>query len=437
MLKTIMPLNFIISLRFFGLFIVLPVLSVYALYLDGANKFLIGIAIGGYALTQMFLQVPFGMLSDKIGRKITIAIGLIIFIAGSLVCAYATDIYTLIFGRLLQGAGAIGAVSVAIISDMIKEEIRAKAMAIIGGSISITFALSMVLGPLISGFWGIDKLFLITASCAAIAIIILFTKVENPPKITHDYESNYKDIFKLLQDKSLFRMNITNMLQKGMMTLAFMTIPIMMVKEFDYAKTELWKVYLPAMVFGILAMGFSAVMGEKKKKPKLVLIVGILMFCLAFLVMGYTHSANVFIFGVVVFFIGFNIHEPLLQSLASKYAKIHQKGMALGIFNSFGYFGTFTGAIWGGHFLKWYSMESVAVFVMITCIAWVILVITLENPVFTKNLYLDFGKFNDEKLKILNSTKGVTEWYKNENEKILIIKYNSKILSEKRIISLI
>ncbi|WP_024955440.1 MFS transporter [Sulfurospirillum arcachonense] len=437
MLKTIMPLNLIISLRFFGLFIVLPVLSVYALSLKGANELLIGIAIGGYALTQMLLQVPFGMLSDKIGRKITITIGLVIFIIGSLICAFSTDIYMLILGRLLQGAGAIGAVAVAMISDMIKEEIRAKAMAIMGGSIALTFALSMVLGPLISGYWGIDKLFFITAACAFLAIFVLYIKVPNPPKITHDYENNTKDIIKILKDKNLIKMNITNMLQKGMMTLAFLTIPIMMVREFGYLKTELWQVYMPAMVFGIFAMGFSAVMGEKKKKPKEVLIIGIIFFGLAFSIMGYTHSAAVFITGVVVFFIGFNVHEPLLQSLASKYAKVHQKGAALGVFNSFGHFGTFTGALWGGHYLKWYGIESIALVVIITCILWVFLIISLENPVFTKNIYIPFNEFIEEKLQVLNNTNGVIEWYKNENEKVLIIKYNSKNIQEESILPLI
>ena len=437
MFKTIMPLNLIISLRFFGLFIVLPVLSVYMLKFDNASGLLIGIAIGGYALTQMILQVPFGMLSDKIGRKITMTIGLVIFIIGSLVCAFSNDIYMLIFGRLLQGAGAIGAVAVAMISDTIKEEVRAKAMAIMGGSIAVTFALSMVLGPLISGFWGIEKLFIITAICAAIAIIILLTKVKTPPKMTHDYESNKKDIFKIMLDKNMFRMNITNMLQKGMMTLAFLIIPIMMVKEFDYAKTELWKVYFPAMILGIFAMGFSAVVGEKKRKPKLVLIIGILLFGLSFAVMGLTQSANIFIVGVVIFFIGFNVHEPLLQSLASKYAKVHQKGAVLGVFNSFGHFGTFSGALWGGFFLKLYGIDSVAIVVAATCIVWVFLIVTLENPIFTKNIYLDFGKFDEQRLQALNSTSGVVEWYKNENEKLLIIKYNSKNITKKEILSLI
>lgn len=437
MFKTIMPLNLIISLRFLGLFIVLPVLSIYALQLDGSNELLIGIAIGGYAATQMLLQVPFGMLSDKIGRKTTLTIGLIIFILGSLVCAFSDDIWMLIFGRLLQGAGAIGAVATAMISDLVKEEKRAKAMAMMGGSIAMAFALSMVLGPLLGTYWGIDKLFLLTAIFAAIAIIILYAKVPEIPQITHDYKNDKKEIFALLKDVNLMKMNITNMLQKGMMTLAFLVIPIIMVRDFEYVKTDLWHVYVPAMIFGIFAMGFSAVMGEKKKKPKLVLIIGILLFGLSYVIMGFASSSLMFIIGVIVFFIGFNVHEPLLQSLASKYAKIHQKGTALGIFNSFGYFGTFSGALWGGHILKWYGLGHITVVVVVTCILWAIMIYTLENPIFSKNIYLDFGKFDEEKLKSLNSTEGIIEWYKNENEKLLIIKYNSKNIEEEKILSLI
>jgi len=437
MKQTVLPLSIIISLRFFGLFVVLPVLSIYALNLDGANEFLIGIAIGGYALTQMLLQVPFGMLSDKIGRKTTLTFGLIIFILGSLVCAYSTDIYMLIAGRLLQGAGAIGAVAVAMISDMVKEEVRAKAMAIMGGSIAMSFALSMVVGPLVSGLWGIDKLFLLTAVFAILAIVVLYAMVPNPPKITHTYKSDKKQIFTLLKDPSLIRMNITNMLQKGMMTLAFLIIPIMMVKEYGYIKTELWIVYVPAMVFGVFAMGLAAVVGEKKKKPREILLAGIILFGLAFTTMGLANSDVVFIIGVMLFFIGFNMHEPIMQSMASKYAKIHQKGLALGIFNSFGYIGTFTGALWGGYVLRHYGIELIATIVAGTSLLWIILIITLKNPIFTKNIYIDFGNFIDEKLEILNSTTGIIEWYKNQNDKTLIIKYDSKNIKEEEVLTLI
>ncbi len=437
MFKKILPINLIISLRFLGLFIVLPVLSVYALNLKNSNEFLVGITIGGYALTQMLLQVPFGMLSDKIGRKRTLVFGLAIFAVGSLVCAYSSDIYTLILGRLLQGAGAIGAVATAMISDMVKEEQRAKAMAIMGGSIAVTFALSMVIGPFIGGHYGVDKLFFITALLAIIGIFIIFKKLPNPPKITHDYQTNKRDIFIILKDVNLLRMNITNMLQKGMMTLAFLIIPIIMVKEFDFYKSELWKVYLPAMLFGVLAMGVSAVLGEKKKKPKLVLIIGIILFALSYALMGIAHTPLIFILGVVLFFVGFNIHEPLLQSLASKYAKIHQKGTALGLFNSFGYLGTFIGALWGGHILKWYGVEYISIVIVVICFLWIILIATLQNPIFSKNLYVELKESNNNNLKNLNSIDGIIEWYVNENEKVLVIKYNSKKIDEERIKSLI
>lgn len=438
MLKTIMPLNAIVALRFFGLFIVLPVMSVYAMEMQGSNELLIGLAIGAYAATQMFLQVPFGMLSDKIGRKITLVIGLVIFIIGSLVCAYADEIYMLILGRLLQGAGAIGAVATAMISDMIKEEIRAKAMAIMGASVAMAFALSMVLGPILGAYWGIDKLFALTAFFALVSIILLYTKVPNPPKISHDYgKTDKKQLLTLLKDKNLMRMNITNMLQKGMMTLAFLVIPILMLRDFDYVKQDLWQVYVPAMIFGIFAMGASAVFGEKKKKPKEVLIAGILLFGAAFAIMGWADSSWIFILGVVVFFMGFNIHEPLLQSLASKYAKINQKGTALGIFNTFGYFGTFTGSLWGGHILKWYGIEYVSWVVILTCILWVWVIYTLKNPVFSKNIYVPFNDVIDANLEKLNGAKGIIEWYKNENEQTLIIKYSSQNTDKDEIMALI
>ncbi len=425
MLKTIMPITAIIGLRFMGLFIVLPVLSVYALGLKGSNEFLVGITIGGYALTQMLLQVPFGMLSDKIGRKITITIGLIIFIIGSIICGLSTDIYTLMFGRFVQGAGAIGAVAIAMISDMVKEEIRAKAMAVMGGTIATSFALSMMIGPLIGGYWGVDKLFYLVAILSAVAIAILFIKVKNPPKIKHNYGPSEKQFLEILKNRDLMKMNITNMLQKGMMTLAFLVIPIIMLQKFGFEKQQLWMVYMPAMIFGILAMAPSAIIGEKYHKAKEMLMLGIVFFGISYILMGYAHSATLFIIGVVIFFIGFNVHEPLMQSMASKYPRVHQKGAALGIFNSFGYLGTFIGGVFGGYFLQNYGMSEIAWVVVIIAIGWVFLVASITNPRLTKNLYLDINTVDLNKAENLHEDDGVIEWYKNESEKLLIVKYNT------------
>ena len=437
MFKTVFPLSLIISLRFLGLFIVLPVLSVYALQLQGANEFLVGIAIGGYAITQMVLQIPFGILSDKIGRKKTIAIGLVIFIIGSIVSGFSDTIFMLIFGRFLQGAGAIGAVGTAMISDMVKEEVRAKAMAIMGGSIAISFAVSMMLGSLIGGYYGADKLFFLTAILSIMAIVILYTFVPNPPKIIHHYGADEAELKHIFKDINLMKINITNLLQKGMMTLAFMVIPIVVTQEFGFAKEELWKVFLPSMLFGVLAMGPAAIIGEKKHRAKEMLMLGIVFFSIGYLLMGYSHSALWFITGVVVFFIGFNIHEPLLQSMASKYAKIHQKGAALGVFTSFGYAGTFIGGVFGGFFLQHYGMMQIAWIIFLTCIVWLFLVFSLKHPGINKNIYLAYDSIDMKRIEHLAQVKGIIEWYKNESEQILIVKYDSKITDKETILAVL
>ena len=269
MFKKVFPLSSILFLRFLGLFLVLPVLSVYALDLDGATPFLVGIIVGGYALTQAIFQVPFGTMSDKIGRKPTILFGLLIFLVGSLICAYSTDIYTLMFGRFLQGAGAIGSVVTAMIADLVEEETRGKAMAIMGGFIAMSFALAMGLGPVIASNFGISTIFLITAVLAIVAIVVLFTKVPTPPKIKHIYHADAKTI-DILKDNNLLNMIVINTLQKGLMTVAFVLIPIILTKPeygFGWEKSELWMAYVPAMIAGLVAMGPAAVFGEKKNIP--------------------------------------------------------------------------------------------------------------------------------------------------------------------------
>ncbi len=432
--KSVFPLVSIIALRFLGLFIVLPVVSLYALNLEGSNRFLVGIMIGSYALTQLLLQVPFGLLSDKMGRKTAMYIGLILFIIGSIVCGFAGNIYILILGRFLQGSGAIGAVGTAMISDMVKEEQRGHVMAFMGASIALSFAASMVLGPLIGGYFGTKWLFFLTAFLSVIAIVLLHFTVSNPPKITHDYSENV-DFMLLMKDYNLRKMNLTNFLQKGLMTLAFFVIPIIINQEFEWDKSELWKAYAPAMVLGILAMGPSAVFGEKRGKAKLMLGIGIVFFMVGYLLLGYAKSVEVFIAGIIVFFVGFNMHEPLMQSMASKYSKIHQKGASLGIFNAFGYAGTFIGGMIGGYFLHNHSVIQIAWLVFIVCAIWLYVIYKLDNPANNKNIYLKKDSFDDKKVQVLHKVKGIVEWYVSDDT--LVIKYNSKILNKSNILDIV
>ncbi len=438
MMKTVMPLSLIIALRFLGLFIVLPVLSAYALTLDGANAMLVGIVVGGYALTQTIFQVPFGLMSDKIGRKKTLLVGLLIFILGSVIAAISTDIYMLMLGRFLQGAGAIGSVVTAMISDLVKEEERAHSMAIMGGTIAMSFAVAMIVGPLVGGYYGVDKLFWITAVLATTAILILFTQVPNPPTIVHNYseeESKMKHVFK---DDSLVRMYITFLFHTGIMTMAFMIIPIVMTQSveeggFAWDKTELWKVYIPAMILGLIAMGPAAVFGEKKDKGKEIFLLSIIMIGLGFALMGFASNAVLFIVGVVFFFIGFNMFEPLLQSFVSKFAKVHQKGAALGVANSFAYFGAFLGGLLGGWLMHSYSRETLAIVVIILCVLWFLWVMKLRNPGHRGNVYMEFERYDKEKLPLLDNEEGVVEYYTNETEGIMIVKYDKDTTNEDHI----
>jgi predicted MFS family arabinose efflux permease len=432
MIKKTIPLSMILALRFFGLFVVLPLFSLYALQKDGVDEMLLGISIGGYALTQMLFQVPFGILSDKIGRKVTIIFGLIIFFIGSIICAISSDIYTLIFGRFLQGAGAIGAVITAMISDLVKEEARGKAMAMMGGSIAMSFALSMILGPIIGANYGIDKLFYLTAILTIVSIIVVL-KVENPPKIHHDYEEKTK-LSTLLKDKNLLTMDITNFLQKGIMTMTFVIIPIEMTKVYEWDKSELYMVYIPATILGVLAMGPSAIFTEKRGKAKETLIAGIILFAISFLLFGINSSSTIFISAIVLFFIGFNVHEPIMQSLTSKFAKVNQKGFALGLFNSFGYAGTFAGGIIGAMAVK-YDLSIIAYIIVLLCIVWVVLISKMPNPALSKNIYIDMNSVKN--IDNLKSQEGIIEYYINKDENTLIIKYNSKITNEDTIRSII
>ena len=431
MIKSVLPLSSIIALRFLGLFLVLPVLSVYAINLEGATTTLVGVVIGGYALTQMIFQVPFGIISDKLGRKGTIIMGLIIFAIGSLVCALANDILALLLGRFLQGAGAIGAVVTAMISDLVKEEQRPKAMATMGMFIGISFAISMLAGPTIGAAFGVEVLFYITLVIALASIVILVKLVPNPPSITHTYNKKAK-ISAILKNQNLIKMNITNFLQKGLMTFAFMIIPMVLINSYEWTMSELWKVYLPAMIFGFLAMAPAAIIAEKKGKFKEILIIGIALFAISYLIIGLSSSAIAFMVGVVIFFVGFNMHEPIMQSLATKFAKVHQRGLVLGIFNSFGYLGTFLGGLLGGIFCEDVTLSTLVITIAIICLIWAILILTMPNPTKKKFVYLALSEYDKNKTSSLDEYS-IDEWYINNTEGIIAVKYDQEIISEQKI----
>jgi len=437
MIKQIMPLSLIVALRFFGLFIVLPVLSIYALDMEGATPFLAGVVVGGYALTQALFQVPFGLLSDRIGRKKAILIGLLIFIVGSVISALSDNIYMLLLGRFLQGAGAIGSVVSAMVADLVKEEERAHAMAILGGTIALSFAAAMIIAPIVGGHWGIDKLFWLTAILSVAAIFILFTAVPQPPKIVHSYAQEEAKVADVFKDKALVRMYITFLFHSSIMTMAFYIIPVVMTQPeaaggFGWSKAELWKVYFPAMIFGFLAMAPAAIFGEKYNKGKEVFMISVVTILLGFLAMGFATTPWVFILGVVLFFIGFNMFEPLLQSFVAKFAKVHQKGAALGVANTFAYTGIFFGGLLAGWIMQHYGRETLALIVIGLSVLWFIWVATMPSPNNRGNVYLPLDIFDRDKVMALDH-EAIVEKYVNETENIAVVKYDKDKIDEDEI----
>lgn len=440
MIKQIFPLALISSLRFFGLFIVLPIIGLYTDEFQ-TSAFLAGLAAGGYALTQIIFQTPFGVWSDKYNRKHIVGIGLIIFLLGSLVCAFSTDIIMLIIGRFLQGVGAIGGVVSAQIADLVKEEERNKAMAVMGAGIFMSFILAMLLSPIVASYYGLNTLFFITSALCVISLIILYWKVPNTPSVKYHFQDNTFNA--LLKDKNLLIMNLSAFLQKFLMIFAFVCISLALTHQFDMPEEKLWYIYAPAALVGVFAMGPSSVFAQKKGQFKAVMLFGICAFMFSYFLMAFSipqNSLMLFALGVFIFFIGFAIHEPIMQSLASRYPKAHQKGAALGIFTTLGYVGSALGGICGGWLYEEMGLFKLSLIIAVVCIIWaVLLIVFLSNPRNHKNIYLPLDTKEDSlnQLANLDMLKGVIEWYINQNEHIAIIKYDDTLIQKEQILSVL
>lgn len=434
-MKQILPLALIAALRFFGLFIILPVIGLYA-DIFHTSAFLAGLAAGGYAITQILFQTPFGVLSDKFNRKNIIAIGLVIFLFGSLICALSSDITMLIIGRFLQGAGAIGGVVSAQIADLVKEEERNKAMAIMGAFIFASFILAMLLSPILASAYGVNMLFWLTALLCVISLLILYLKVPNAPSVAYHYHNS--SILNVLTNKNMLIMHLSAFLQKFLMIFAFVCVSLALTHSFDMPDSKLYLVYAPAALFGILAMGPMSILAQKRGQFKAVMLFGIICFVIAYFLMALAlESSNLvcFVCGVIIFFVGFAVHEPIMQSLASRYPLAHQKGAALGIFTTLGYVGSALGGILGGILYEYLGLFYLAQIIALICVIWgLVLMLYLSNPKNHKNLYLPSALVKD-KLNALDSSQGVIEWYINTSQNIAIIKYDDTIISKEQIFS--
>ena len=406
-------LSAIMAIRFLGLFIVMPLLAVYALKLDGATDSTVGIALGAYALSQMFLQVIFGKLSDKYGRKQILAVGLVILAIGSVVCAISENIYTLIFGRILQGAGAIGGVVLAYLNDLATEKTRSKIFARMGQFIALAFGISMIAGPTLGAKYGVPFLFQITTLLSLFSIFLLYFKVPNPPKVEHfETPSKISEVFK---NRELLKIYFSGFMQKGMMTIIFFLTPLIFINQLHWEKFELWKVYIPALVIGIFAMPFGAIMSEKKGKGKFIFLLSAIFMVSSVL----TFLLKFYIVGVFLFFFGFNLLEPVLQSFTAKIAKTHEKATAMSIGNSIQYLGIFLGGMVAGVIKQYFGYESLFYLILTIGIIWIITLVSMKE--FKGYRVEEFSKFDDNFISELKNNKKVHDFF--IKEEILIVQF--------------
>jgi len=359
----------IFGLRMLGLFLILPVFALHAQHIPGGDDLaLVGIALGAYGLTQAMFQIPFGMASDRFGRKRVIVLGLLLFALGSFVAAAASDIYITILGRCLQGAGAISAAVSALAADLTREQHRTKVMAMIGSSIGLVFALSLVASPALYGAIGMGGLFAMTGALALAAIVLLRVAVPNPPPLPGGAPVRFAEV---LFDRQLLRLNLgiftLHMVQMAM----FVVVPGLLVSAGGLALSDHWQVYLPVVLGSFVLMVPAIVVAEKKRRVRAVFLAAIVLLLITEIgFLAGSDSLAGLVCALLAFFVAFNILEATLPSLISRFAPPRAKGAALGIYNTTQAFGLFLGGALGGTLAKHWG--PAAVFAMCTglVLAW-------------------------------------------------------------------
>ncbi len=334
-------------LRMFGLFALLPVLSLYAAKLDGATPTLIGLAVGAYGLTQAGLQIPLGALSDRIGRLPVLFGGLIVFAAGSVLAAVGDTIWSVIIGRLLQGAGAISATLTALIADATREHVRTRSMAVFGVGIGLSFMVALVVGPVIAAHHGVPALFWFAALLAVVAGVLLTGLPRGFDRPERPQGWSLKPAFRA----DLLRLDLYVFLLHAILTASFVALPFLLANKLQMPVTDHWKMYVGAILVSLLGTIPLIVSDERQGKAATVGIAVALVF-VGELVLSFLGVAVIPVFlGLVIFFAGFNFLEAGLPARLSLLASGDSRGASLGVFSSAQFLGAFVGGLIGGRFL--------------------------------------------------------------------------------------
>ena len=418
----------VFGLRMMGLFMIMPVFALYGQHLEGFSPLWVGVAIGAYGLTQAVLQIPMGILSDKYGRKPIILMGLAVFALGSLLAASADSIYGVVAGRALQGMGAIAAAVLALAADLTRDEQRTKVMAIIGMCIGFSFALSLLVGPIVAEHLGLSGLFAMTAGLALLGMVIVQLLVPNPisqaPK--GDTVAAPAKLKAMLTDPQLFRLDAGIFILHLVLTAVFVALPLDLV-DAGLVKEKHWMLYFPAFVGAFFLMVPLIIIGVKKKNTKATFQVALMIMIAALTAMAmFADSLVVLSVAVVLFFTGFNYLEASLPSLIAKFCPVGDKGSAMGVYSTSQFLGAFCGGLLGGGAYQLLGAAGVfAVALGLMCI-WLLLTLGMQNPVLLKSYTLEAAVEGKEQARAmateLSQLPGVAEAIVVLEEKVAYLK---------------
>lgn len=415
--------------RMLGLFMVLPVLALYIDDYSGASPFLLGVTLGIYGLTQALLQIPLGLLSDRIGRGPVIVGGLVVFIIGSIIAANADSITGLIIGRAVQGAGAIASTLMALVSDLTSEENRTKSMAAIGASIGLSFMLAMILGPAISSAMGLSGIFWVTAVLGLIGIFVFLVAVPRTISVKRNRETltDVRQIGRLFYAPNLWRLNFGIFTLHLVLMAGFVVIPTILTEEMGISGDNLWWVYLLLIGGGFFTMLPVMILGEKYRRQKISFVAAVAVMTILMALLAVCRGSLLTGIMLWLFFAAFNLLEAMLPSWLSKACPAGQKGTAMGIYSTSQFLGAFAGGILGGWSLQQFGIDGLFVLLAVILAVWCLVALGLQTPRALQTVVLNVGDMAHEKFaKLILKVSGVEDILVVKGEQLAYAKVDKK-----------
>lgn len=434
--RSVLAIASVFLIRMAGLFMLLPVFALYSRTLEGITPQLAGVAMGIHGVSQVLLQVPFGMLSDRFGRKPIVVAGALIFVAGSLLGYVADDVYTMMVARFLQGAGAISSVMMALLADLTSDDNRTQAMAMVGGAIGVSFALALVVGPIIAGIGGLKAVLGATVVSGILAVVLVIFLVPAPGqrKVQREHGTVVSELWSVALHPSLVPLNVGVMILHATMMACFIALPSVMARKLDIPSDQHGYWYLPALLVSFVFVIPVVVIAEKKRQMKSVFLAATLVLSLSLFVMMHAGDGKIWLVaGLLGYFWAFNLLEATLPSWVSKVAPAGSRGTAMGVYASAQFLGVFVGGVVAGYFMAHRGQEAVFLLMAGLGLVWSMVVLKSPPPRYLANWSLalpDAVQSADSMVPGLLNLPGVADAVLVESERMVYLKVDKALFRQ-------